>query len=202
MLKFKKITFVLLIILLTLFSTFVGGYTGLSYSATSIQSHKDWQQLNVAPTRVVQLLGFCDRAICVETYDGKRYRYIGCNHSTDEACWTEVTAQEIEPIIPQLYNPCMYEFEIPSPPTDTIQLLGAKVCGSGGDYYQSYALLEDGSVWKWDHSIGDLAGLGMLPGIILGALVGLGIGLLIAIIAYTVGWARIMGSNSVGGGHE
>ena len=146
MLRFKKITFVLLTILLALFGMFAGGYAGLKHSVNSIQSHKDWQPLSTVPSRVVQLLGFCDRAICVEADNGKQYRYTGCNHSVNEACWNEVTAQEIEPIIPHLYNPCIYEFEIPSPPSDTIQLLGVKVCGSGGDYYESYALLEDGSV--------------------------------------------------------
>ena len=188
-LKLKKVIFILLPILLVPLGAVIGGYIGLRSAANNIHSQEDWRRLSVPPAQVVQILGFCERQLCVKTADGKQYQYtaIDCNQSANKSCWSEVTAAEIEPTIPHLSNPCMYEFQIPSPPPDTIQMLGVKACGSGGDYYESYALLEDGSVWKWDHSISDLAPLGMINGLILGVSLGLFAGLLIAIAVFFAG---------------
>jgi hypothetical protein len=181
MLKLKNFIFILLIILLVPLGAVIGGYIGVRKAANNMQSHEDWQRLSVPPAQAVQILGFCEGQLCVKTADGKQY----------QCCWSEVTAVEIEPTIPQLSNPCMYEFQILAPPPDTIQMLGVKACGSGGDYYQSYALLEDGSVWKWDHSISDLAPLRVIDGLIFGVPLGLFAGLLIAIAVFIAGRAHI-----------
>jgi hypothetical protein len=204
MLKFKQIIFVVLTMLLVLIGMLAGGYVGSWSAANSIQSHEDWRPLSMPPAQVVQLLGFCDRAICVETEDGRRYRYIGidCQQTSSEDCWREEPAAELESTIAHLYNPCMYEFQIPGPPPDTIQMLGVKACGSGGDYYESYALLEDGSVWKWDHSISDLAPLGILDGLILGVLLGLVVGLLAAIAVFALRRTHISRLSSATGNDD
>jgi hypothetical protein len=85
----------------------------------------------------------------------------------------------------------MYEIQMPSPPADTIQMLGAKLCGSGGDIYSYYALLEDGSVWKWEHSIFDLAPLVAYFGVFTGIIMGFGLGIVVAISIFAFGWPRV-----------
>jgi hypothetical protein len=85
----------------------------------------------------------------------------------------------------------MYEFKIPDPPANTIQIIGVMECGSGGDIYQSFALLEDGSIWTWNHSIYDLAGFVTLPQVFLAASIGLLVGLVIAVILFRTVWPRL-----------
>jgi hypothetical protein len=185
--------FILLTLLLIPLSAVTGGYLGFRSAAKNIQPHEDWRLLGTPPAQVVQILGFCAHQICVQTDDGKRYLYnlIECDQSADQNCWKEVSNVQIELAIPHLSNPCMYEFQFPSPPPDTIQMLGVKGCGSGGDYYESYALLEDGSVWKWADSIGDLAPLGIVDGVIFGVSLGLIGGLLAVIAVFALGRAHI-----------
>lgn len=187
--KIKKIALITSMILTPLLGALSGGYVGVRIGMNNIRSTEDWQSLGMPENKPIQLLGFCEGTICVETQDGRRYRYNSNNCSSPEtkACWSEVVSTEIEPVIPHIYNPCLYENRIPSPPPDTIQILGAKICGSGGDWYAYHALLEDGSVWKWEQSISDMAPLGILSLAIWGIVIGLVVGVLtLAVLAYSL----------------
>jgi hypothetical protein len=141
----------------------------------------------------VQLLGLCNEEICVLTEGGQRYRYdpANCNHSNDQTCWVAATSDQVTPLVPQLYNPCLYEYQIPSPPGDAIQVMGSKVCESGGDGYVYYSLLENGSVWEWNHSIADLASLLYVGLAYRGIVVGFLVGITISIFAYALLWPRL-----------
>lgn len=193
--KFKKIASITLIILIPIIGALVGGLVGMSRGVNSIQPTEGWQSLGMPENKPIQLLGLCEKSICVETQDGRRYRYNSntCSSTVTKACWSEIASTEIELIIPQIYNPCLYEIRIPSPPLEMIQILGAKICGSGGDWYGYYALLEDGSVWKWEHSISDLAPLAALELIIQGSVIGLVVGILILMVLarFTLKWLRL-----------
>lgn len=190
MYRFKKIAFLLLIFLLLPLGFLAGAHIGGWHANKSIQSDKEWQSLGKPPTHAIETLGFCEGQICVKSTDGRRYlrNTVRCSDLADNSCWHEIGPGEIEPLMPRLANSCMYEFEMPSPPPDTVQLMWSKECSSGGDIMQSFALLEDGSIWMWSHSIYDLAGLVLLPQIFLTASAGLVIGLMVAIGLFSTVW--------------
>jgi len=188
--RFKEIILVVLIILSPIVFAVLGGYLGALIGSQSTQPFKDgWQSLGTPPGQAEQLLGLCERGICVRSRDGKQYSPSSCAHPSvkDTNCWS-LTSAEIEPVTPELANPCLYHIQMPGPPTGTIQMLGAKYCGSGGDAYRFYALLEDGSVWELEQSISDLAPLNMFSSAIMASLPGFVVGGLVAILLYTFGF--------------
>jgi hypothetical protein len=190
--KFKKFAFLVVIFLLLPSGFLAGGQAGSWYADKSIQSSEEWQSLGKPPAPAIQILGLCEGVICVKSSDGRSYRRntVDCDELANN-CWLEVSSDNSELPSPRIYNRCMYEFKIPDPPANTIQIIGVKECGSGGDIYQSFALLEDGSIWAWNHSIYDLAGLVILLQVFLAALIGLVVGLVIAVILFRIVWPRL-----------
>ncbi len=111
--------------------------------------------------------------------------------SPETPCWEEwIRPDKIdEPI----YDICenWQQFTVEPQPINTIDLMKTKGCSSGGMEQINYALISDGSVWVWSHTIADLEGIGWF-----GAVIYAGVGCLIlaligdAIILYIYLWLR------------
>ncbi len=180
---------IVLIIAVPVIGIILGSYVGGYIEELKYQSDLTWQSLGKPQDKPIKLLGLCEHEICVETTNGQRYRYNSdtCDQSTTQACWQVVSSKIILPIVPQLYNPCTNSIQLSAPPIETIQLLGAKICGSGSDGYTYYALLEDGSVWKWEHWRSGVYVVDVIVSAIIGAFIGLAIGISIAIFVFVRG---------------
>jgi hypothetical protein len=186
----RKSLRIVLIVAIPVVGFFVGGYIGSLSSGSTTQSDLTWQTLGMPPDKPIKLLGLCDKEICVETRNGQQYRYdsTACNQSAKSACWEADSSKVIEPIVPQFYDTCTFSIDLPVPPIETVQLLGAKICGSGSDEYIYYALLYDGSVWKWEDWINGANQIDELFSVITGALIGLVTGIIIAIFIFVREW--------------
>lgn len=160
----------------------VGAFIG-SNVVTNTQADLTWQSLGMPADKPIKLLGMCENEICIETRNGQQYRYnsTACDQSAQQACWQADSSKIIEPLVPQFYDTCTVSVELPAPPIETIQLLGAKICGSGSDKYIYYALLYDGSVWKWEAWINGADFIKELFSMVTGAVIGLVAGIIIAI---------------------
>jgi hypothetical protein len=186
----KKINLIALIILSPIVFTVLAALLGALIGARSFQQFKDgWQSIGTPPGQAEQLLGLCERGICVRSRDGKQYTPSYCAQPGGKKtkCWV-LTSAEVEPIIPELVNPCQYHIRIPGPPTDTIQMLGSMYCGSEGDTYRFYALLEDGSVWELDQIFDYLAPLNMFASAAEAIPPGFITGVVVAILLYIFGF--------------
>jgi hypothetical protein len=173
--------FILILLVVLIISTIVVTY----YSLQSLSGRFTlWQSLGSPPERALRIVGLCFDSVCVETENNSKYFHCASNDN----CWTKTNLldEDVIPFSAQLANPCMFEFEIPSPPPDTIQIAGAKTCSSGGDGQTYYALQEDGTVWVWSHNIPDLASIAALGALWLGLQIGLAIDIVVVIVVLFV----------------
>jgi hypothetical protein len=172
----KIISFILIILIIPIASGL-----GLAYfSHLQIEGNfAAWKPLGSPPERVSQIIGFCDDNVCVETVNATKY--YNCGNYED--CWikAELSPEEIKTYTLDPYVACMYEIRKPSLPPNTIQLVEMKYCSSGGVEQIYYALQQDGSIWVWNHTVADLAGL-----LLIGALVaGVQLGIVLDIVLIT-----------------
>lgn len=173
--------FILLLLVLPIISAFGVAY----YSLLDISGRfKPWQSLGGPPERALRIIGLCYASVCVETENNAKYFHCLNNKN----CWTktDLPDEDIIPFSAKLYNPCQFEFEVPSPPADTIQIAGAKACESGGDGQTYYALQEDGTVWVWSHTIPDMASLAALGALWLGLQIGIVIDAILVILVLAI----------------
>ena len=189
--KLKKTALIVFVVLIPILGGWLGWALGAELGMKSFWSETGmkWMSLGKPAGGAQRLAGLCDQSICVENVDEKLYS--NCGRPGSQSCWVEASADKLEFISPHLYNPCMFELEMPVPPADAIQIVGSKTCGSGGDIYDYYALLEDGSVWKWYYVIPDVAGLAVIPRVLGYLALGFLAGLLLAIPVFVLAWRRI-----------
>ena len=145
-----------------------------------------WHVLGSPPERVTKILGFCDYAICVQTDSLKIYSAHGCDGSSS-SCWEQVEQPVIEE--PHLGS-CWFKFTEKSPPKRIIQVIKTNNCGSGGAIQTDYALLEDGNVWVWTHTVTDLQALPWFALAVPVAIISLIIGVVVAEIYMPKIWKK------------
>jgi hypothetical protein len=92
-----------------------------------------------------------------------------------DGCWVEVTAPPAEAAEPCLYP---YDARPPAPPGPVADRLEAQACNAEAAYQASFVVLEDGTVWRWGHSV---AGLSSLVELFLFVAGGAALGLLLAL---------------------
>lgn len=179
--QWKPIIQIAILIIVLLVMPVISAIGVTYYSLLDLSGRfKPWQSLGGPPERALRIVGLCYDSVCVETENYQKY--FSCEH--DEICWTktDLPNEDVVPFSAKLYNPCLFEFEIPSPPPDTIQIAGSKYCGSGGDIQTYYALQEDGTIWTWSHSIPDLAAFAALGALGFGLQIGIAIDVILIII--------------------
>jgi hypothetical protein len=104
-----------------------------------------------------------------------------CPPFTDGDCWVPAA----EPLDLPEVEPCEYpsNYDAPAPPGRVLDSLDTEVCNFEAGYQVRFAVLEDGSVWRWQHFASGLTALAeWLFGGLCGALLGLLAGGVIAAV--------------------
>lgn len=157
--KFIKQLFVILMSILipvvtaTLAVQILFAYGSLSDSGRFIQ----WSSWGSPAESVIKILGFCDHALCVQTTNNKIFGVstYHCDESS-RPCWKQLE----QPVIEEPYfGSCWFRFTEKNPPKRVLQMIRTNSCGSGGAIQTDYALLADGNIWVWEHTVTDLQGL-------------------------------------------
>jgi hypothetical protein len=159
---FKKVLLLILIILEIIIVPLGAAYATLFYgSLDGYGVFTKWQSIGTPPVLATKILGLCRGAICVQGRDGKTYtiRSFYCNDSPEKPCWEELST--LTEITPPSYDPCWLwpQFAIDPPPTSAVDQIAERECSSGGVWQTNYALLADGSLSMWTHTLADLEGV-------------------------------------------
>ena len=156
---------------------------GLLGSWAYLQAQSDgllarWQSLGTPPGEATEFAGADLDRVYVRLADGS---LLGCGHRRDEpdpVCWSPVPAL---PNFDQdlLVDAPVFDAQIP-PPGPVRDSRIASMDYADAAYETRYLLLEDGRVMKTELGTGAYLSLGILC---LGPVLGLGLGLLVAIVA-------------------
>ncbi len=132
-----------------------------------------WQSLGAPLDRAVDIVTGDPDVVYVRTATGTIY---GCVHAEAYEpvnCWIE--AQEPLLIDPEArFDQRLYAGEVKPPAGTVVDTLYVTVWYAEDAYETHYALLEDGTVWKWEYDVGGYWSLLIL---VLGPLAGLAAGI-------------------------
>ncbi|MCP4595270.1 hypothetical protein [Neptuniibacter sp.] len=162
------LSIILIPILITGLGLYSGNYLGGTiYEFLNSGAFAKWQSLGAPSERSVKIAAASTWSITVETTDDQVF-----TSQSDSWEWRltdEYLSMERSP-------PCYYP-QTPAPPGEVIDSVEISLCDRGNETVK-YVLLQDGSVWRWEHS----AYWGYTLGAsILGTLSGAGMGLLVGI---------------------
>ena len=153
--------------------TLVGLVLGLGVFLISEFIHQwgSWEELDTPPSSLLRLAAATDRHVIVETSDGTFYEVYCRATYPDERCW-EKTGPPREASISYACD----DYWLPAPPGPVRDRLAFCL---RHEYIRltQYALLEDGSLWRWQvttNPLGQVAGLfwSVVLGAVVGAIVG------------------------------
>lgn len=148
-----------------------------------------WKSLGAPPDQPIEILASDTDAVYVATQAGRIY---GCQHrGAQTRCWFSVDQ------LPKLdsrsrRNAPVFEGQVPSPPGAVVSQLQVTRWGAEFADETRYALLADGTLWKWEYSrIGLFALLGnMLVGSIVGVMIAVPVISVVWLIAAVVALVR------------
>jgi hypothetical protein len=119
-----------------------------------------WQRMPAPPSPAVEIvagsLGLSNGSwtITIRAADGQTYT---CPPYSSGNCWQPgAAAPEAAPAAP--CDPPAH-FSVPSPPGRVLDTLQAQACNAEAAYQVNFAVLEDGSVWRWQHFTSGLAAI-------------------------------------------
>jgi hypothetical protein len=143
-----------------------------------------WQRLPDPPQPAAEILAAGSRMgndawwIYVRSAAGETY---ACSPAEEGACWVTVP----EPVELPTMPPCEYpsNYTVPAPPGRVIARLDTEACNFEAGYQVNFAVLENGSVWRWEHFSSGLSGV---AGWLFGGLCGAGLGVLVAVTLTTI----------------
>ena len=185
-----KSFFVILIgILIPITSAIFAVYVLFIYGSLSDNgSFVQWRSLGTPPESITKILGICDNALCVQTNDHKTYSVstYGCEERF-QSCWKQLDQPTIQE---PHFGSCWFRFAEQDPPQSIIQIIRTNNCGSGGAIQTNYALLADGNIWVWEHTVSDLQGLQWFVLAIPVAAISFSIAVLLIVIYAPVLWKK------------
>lgn len=137
------------VLLLPILGCLAGGWYGVAWNRGSVIS---WKRLEPLPQKATHILaagtGLSNYSwvVYVKTTNQKVY---SCS---PEACWLEKTVVPEELLAsPPCDRPA--HFEVPSPPGRVVDSIETQACHPEAAYQVNFAVLEDGSVWRWQHFV-------------------------------------------------
>lgn len=164
---------ILLALTLLLVGIALGVRLGVAWNTGSLAR---WERLPEPPASPVQIVGGTTRLVYVMAADGQVY---ACTPAGGE-CWAAVdTPLDIAPIDPACAEYPIH-YSMSAPPGKTIDSLQTQWCHFEAGEQTGYALLDDGTVWMWQHRDANFLNLartavtataGCLAGLLLGALI-------------------------------
>jgi hypothetical protein len=190
LIKFLKSLLVILIgILVGIASAIIAVYVLFTYGSLSDNgSFVQWRSLGSPPENIAKIVGICDNTVCVQTNNNKIYGVsaYGCD-VLSQSCWKELE----QPIIEEdHFGSCWFRFAEKNPPKRVIQIMKTNNCGSGGAIQTNYALLADGNIWIWEHTVSDLQGLQWFVLAIPVAVISFIIGVALVLIYVPIVWKK------------
>ena len=174
------ITFVLLAMLLLPAGLAAGVLVGQEWNAGSFTR---WQRLPDPPAKPVRIVGGSTEVVDIEMAGGQVYY---CNQSNNR-CWV----QSEEPVSVASSNEWCDQYplhySVSAPPGKVIDYLQTQWCHFEAGEEADYALLENGSVWMWNHWDANFLNLARAFAAMGG---GCSVGLLISIAVPVFIWLR------------
>ncbi len=146
---------------------------GLIIVVLLVEQRGMWRQLDTPPGEVTRLLTADEDVVYVETADGTVYRVMCRAKGPDDICWEETEAPPGDLVLP-----CTHQ-ELPPPPGPAKDHI--ETCIEYEFYILTqYALLEDGTLWRWNvgiYPLGQVARLfrTVVGSAVLGVIAGIGI---------------------------
>jgi hypothetical protein len=148
-----------------------------------------WQSLGAPPEKPSEIRAGDTRTVYVATQANRIY---GCEHRGEQTHGWFV-ANELPKFDSRVerYRP-VFQGQVPPPPGIVISQLNVTRWGAETADETRYALLADGTVWKWEYSrVGLFALLGnLLVGFIGGAMIGVPLAIVIALIGGGIALVR------------
>ncbi len=147
-----------------------------------------WQRLPAPPSPAVKIvaggLGLSNGSwyIYIRAADGQNYY---CPPYSSGNCWRPAPPAPNVPVSLPCEPPA--RFSVPAPPGRAVDTLQAQACNAEAAYQVNFAVLDDGSVWRWQHFTSGLAAIATW---LLFALGGAVVGLLLWAIVAVVAWRR------------
>lgn len=166
----------------------IGGY--LLGEVYGKGTYSRWKSMPTPPTKAVEIIGGDPWNVYIMTEDGRTYVCHPDRPATDQVA--DCTGEEVDTGQLDLVSlPCEppLGFMPPNPPGNTVARIDTYSCHFEVPTQGSYALLEDGSLWRWAWSTSTLgtlarAAISLVAGAIAGAIVGILIILAIVGSAY------------------
>lgn len=152
-----------------LLATILGGFIGWRLGWLSVTGRLvRWQLLNAPPADAVEIFGGKPDLLLVRTEQGQVYQYK--RHS-----WQEITLPP-DFVLREDYH--CYSHPTPKPPGNAIDSFAESIMCMETVNQRYYVLLEDHSVWRWEHTTDHVSGgmiltLSPIAGLILGFILGL-----------------------------
>lgn len=150
----------------------IGLFGGIGYFALERAGTLSvWKSLGAPPYLPSEILASDTHTVYVATQEGRIY---GCQHRSRQArCWFAVDRlPDLDRHVQQNASESVFEGKAPSPGVVVNQ---RQVTRWQAEFAEEthYALLADGTVWKWEYSRGGLYGLfgNMLIGLIIGVII-------------------------------
>jgi hypothetical protein len=140
-----------------------------------------WRRLEPLPARGVEFVAGTTTTVYVRADDGRLY---GCRHrggiEVPRDCWSE--AQEpLKLDLDRRSDQLVYTGEVKPPRGTVVDTLEVSEWYAESMSEARYALLQDGTVYKWEYDTG-------MYGSLIKLALGLGIGLVLGIVAVVILW--------------
>jgi hypothetical protein len=149
------------------------------------------------PGSAVDVLSGDRSVVYVKTASGSIY---ACEHHgarIDKDCW-HLTNEPLTIDSHAKIGTYVFEGQVKSPPGPVVDTLDVTVWRGEDAFETRYALLEDGTVWKWQYDVGAYWTLGIL---LLGPAAGLVLGALLAVALLVREGLRRRRGRSAGNAH-
>ncbi len=180
----KKLNSLIVFVLITTLASPIGTGAGFMVGrAWNSGAFVRWRRLPDPPMRPVQIVGGSTTTVFIATTDGQGYY---CSLS-DGKCWVKYD----EPVSTSPNNEdCErypVHYSVSAPPGKVIDSLQTQWCHFEAGAEVDYAILEDGSIWMWNHFDANFLNLARAFG---SAGVGCSLGLLAGIAVSIFYWRK------------
>jgi hypothetical protein len=142
-----------------------------------------WQPVTAPPEKGVEILE--GNTLYIRTTAGNIYQYGPSSYKDDTTEWSRVDQVNHEA---SGYECNFGGFATPIPPGKVISQLESHPCIVDASSQVNYILLEDGSIWRWEKTAGELDLLILPVGVIVAAAIGGSLGVAVGLLIGILNW--------------
>ncbi len=149
-----------------------------------------WQPVMAPPEKPAEILAYHSNAseentLYIRTSTGNIYKYGSSSYGAGDAKWRKVDQVNQEA---SGYECDFGGFSTPTPPGKVIGQLESHPCIVDASSQVNYILLEDGSIWRWEKTAGELDLLIVPVGVIVTAAIGGSLGVVVGLLIGILNW--------------